>query len=365
MFQPGTEWQYSMGLDVLGRVIEVAAGVPFEDFVQTHVLDPLGMTDTVWHVDADRADRLAALYAPAPGTRKAFRYDQMGSRATTPPVAPIGGGGLCSTAGDYVRFAEMLRGRGELDGVRVLAPSTVAMMASNHLPGGVDLSAIGRPLFAETTFDGVGFGLGVSVTIDPVKAKVPGNVGDHGWGGAASTNYWVDRVDPVDVLAAPPQPRSPTLPGTLALTGSIVTLTPRPNPTPSNVVSANSGRPIAVRSTPPGRWLLAIIATVDGRQDAHAVELAAAAQHLGEAHVVAGRRAQAAAAERGDRRRRRPRAHLVVAERLARARAPARTARRGGRRGRRRRATRCRTCRAGRARGSAGSPRTARRRRPR
>jgi CubicO group peptidase (beta-lactamase class C family) len=200
VFQPGTEWQYSMGLDVLGRVIEVAAGVPFEDFVQAHVLDPLGMTDTVWHVDADRADRLAALYAPAPGTRKAFRYDQMGARATIPPVAPLGGGGLCSTAGDYLRFAEMLRGRGELDGVRVLAPSTVAMMASNHLPGGVDLSAIGRPLFAETTFDGVGFGLGVSVTIDPVKAKVPGNVGDHGWGGAASTNYWVDPIDDLTVV---------------------------------------------------------------------------------------------------------------------------------------------------------------------
>jgi CubicO group peptidase (beta-lactamase class C family) len=180
VFQPGTEWQYSMGLDVLGRVIEVAAGVPFEDFVRAHVLDPLGMTDTVWHVDADRADRLAALYAPAPGTRKAFRYDQMGARATIPPVAPLGGGGLCSTAGDYLRFAEMLRGRGELDGVRVLAPSTA--------------------LFAETTFDGVGFGLGVSVTIDPVKAKVPGNVGDHGWGGAASTNYWVDPIDDLTVV---------------------------------------------------------------------------------------------------------------------------------------------------------------------
>ena len=112
----------------------------------------------------------------------------------------MGGGGLCSTAGDYLRFAEMLRGRGELDGVRILAPSTVAMMASNHLPGGVDLSAIGRPLFAETTFDGVGFGLGVSVTIDPVKAKVPGNVGDYGWGGAASTNYWVDPVDDLTVV---------------------------------------------------------------------------------------------------------------------------------------------------------------------
>ncbi len=200
VFQPGTEWQYSMGLDVLGRVIEVVAGVPFDEFLQTNVLDPLGMTDTVWHVDEGRADRLAALYAPTPGSKQAFRYDVMGSRATTPPVAPLGGGGLCGTAGDYVRFAEMLRGRGELDGVRILAPKTVELMASNHLPGGADLTAVGRPLFAETTFDGVGFGLGVSVTIDPVKARVPGNVGDFGWGGAASTSYWVDPVDDLSVV---------------------------------------------------------------------------------------------------------------------------------------------------------------------
>ena len=200
VFQPGTEWQYSMGLDVLGRVIEVVAGVPFDEFLQTHVLDPLGMTDT----------RLARRRGPRRSPRRAVRPDARqqagvplrrdGARATTPPVAPLGGGGLCGTAGDYVRFAEMLRNRGELDGVRILAPKTVELMASNHLPGGADLTAIGRPLFAETTFDGVGFGLGVSVTIDPVKARVPGNVGDFGWGGAASTSYWVDPVDDLSVV---------------------------------------------------------------------------------------------------------------------------------------------------------------------
>jgi CubicO group peptidase (beta-lactamase class C family) len=89
---------------------------------------------------------------------------------------------------------------GTLDGVRILAPKTVELMASNHLPGNADLSAFGRPLFAETTFDGVGFGLGVSVTIDPVKAKVPGSVGDFGWGGAASTSYWVDPVRDMTVV---------------------------------------------------------------------------------------------------------------------------------------------------------------------
>ena len=112
----------------------------------------------------------------------------------------MGGGGLCGTAGDYVRFAEMLRGRGELDGVRILAPGTVDRMASNHLPGGADLTTFGRPLFSETTFDGVGFGLGVSVTVDPVTAKVPGSVGDFGWGGAASTAFWVDPVQDLTVV---------------------------------------------------------------------------------------------------------------------------------------------------------------------
>ncbi len=205
VFQPGTEWNYGMSTDVLGMVVQSITGEPFADFVQREVLDPLGMADTTWWVDEAHADRLAALYIPNPATqhpakRVALRYDAMGGAALSAPSATMGGGGLCSTAGDYVRFAEMLRGRGVLEGRRVLAPSTVDFMASNHLPGGVDLMQIGRPLFSETTFDGVGFGFGVSVTIDPVKAKVPGSVGDHGWGGAASTTYWVDPVRDLSVV---------------------------------------------------------------------------------------------------------------------------------------------------------------------
>jgi CubicO group peptidase (beta-lactamase class C family) len=100
-----------------------------------------------------------------------------------------------STAGDYHRFTQLLARGGELDGVRLLGPRTLGSMASNHLPGDVDLEAFGRPLFGETTFEGVGFGLGLSVTLDPVKNKVPGSVGDFGWGGAASTYFWIDPVD--------------------------------------------------------------------------------------------------------------------------------------------------------------------------
>ena len=200
VFQPGTEWNYGMSTDVLGRVVEVVSGMPFAEFVQQRLLDPLGMSETLWHVPDELADRLAALYVPTPGTGKAVRFDSMGSAARTAPSATMGGGGLCSTAADYLRFAEMLRRRGELDGVRLLSPRTVAFMASNHLPGNADLTKYGRRLFSETTFDGVGFGLGVSVTIDPVAAKVPGNIGDHGWGGAASTAYWVDPVLDMVVL---------------------------------------------------------------------------------------------------------------------------------------------------------------------
>jgi CubicO group peptidase (beta-lactamase class C family) len=120
------------------------------------------------------------------------RNDAAGAGATKVPTADLGGGGLVSTTADYLKFAEMLRGGGELNGARILSPRTVSFMASNHLPNNADLTAYGRPLFAETTFDGVGFGLGVSVTVDPIKSKVPGSVGDYGWGGAASTNFTVD-----------------------------------------------------------------------------------------------------------------------------------------------------------------------------
>ncbi|MCU0261347.1 MAG: beta-lactamase family protein [Ilumatobacteraceae bacterium] len=200
LFQPGREWNYSMATDVLGRLVEVVAGAPLDQALRDRVLDPLGMSETAFHAGPAQLDRLAALYAPHPETKRIVRFDAMGDAARRPPDAFLGGGGLVSTAGDYLRFAEMLRRGGELDGVRILSPRTVEYLASNHLPGDTDLSTIGRPLFAETTFDGVGFGLGVSVTIDPVAAKVPGSPGDFGWGGAASTWFMVDPVEDLTVM---------------------------------------------------------------------------------------------------------------------------------------------------------------------
>ena len=130
-----------------------------------------------------------------------MRHRRPGRRSRSePPTLLSGGGGLVSTAADYHRFTQMLLGEGELDGVRLLGPRTVRYMTSNHLPGGVDLEAFGRPLFAETTFDGVGFGLGFSVVEDPVPGKVPASRGEFAWGGAASTAFWVDPAEEITVL---------------------------------------------------------------------------------------------------------------------------------------------------------------------
>jgi CubicO group peptidase (beta-lactamase class C family) len=200
LYQPGREWNYSVATDVLGRVVEVASGMSLDRFFAERIFEPLGMRDTGFSVPEDQQHRLAALYIPEPGSRRALRFDTMGNAALTPPAFLSGGGGLVSTIADYHRFTQMLLNLGELDGHRLLGPRTLDLMTRNHLPGDADLTEYGRPLFAETTFDGVGFGLGFSVTLDPVKAKVPGSVGDFAWGGAASTAFWVDPVEDLTVV---------------------------------------------------------------------------------------------------------------------------------------------------------------------
>lgn len=199
VFQPGTEWNYGVSTDVLGRAVEVASGMSLDEFVRTRVLEPLGMHDTMWWVPEDDADRLAALYLPGPD-RKAVSSGPMSAGALREPPFLSGGAGLVSTLADYHRFAQMLLGRGEHERTRLLGSRTVDYMAQNHLPGHVDLEAFGRPLFAETTFDGVGFGLGFSVVDDPAKNKVLSSKGDYGWGGAASTVFWVDPVEEITVV---------------------------------------------------------------------------------------------------------------------------------------------------------------------
>ena len=198
LFQPGAEWNYSVSTDVLGRVVEVASGLSLDRFFEERIFQPLGMTDTAfWARDAER---LPPLYTPDPQTRRAVENEAFSAAATRPPDAWGGGGGLVSTAGDYHRFTRMLLGEGELGGVRLLAPRTVRLMASNHLPGGADLETFGRPLFAETPFTGVGFGLGFSVVLDPVAGRSASSAGEYAWGGAASTAFFVDPAEGVTAL---------------------------------------------------------------------------------------------------------------------------------------------------------------------
>jgi CubicO group peptidase (beta-lactamase class C family) len=198
LFQPGTEWNYSVATDVLGRVIEVASGQRLDEFFADRIFRPLGMTGTAFWADPAAQPRLAALYSPGPDGR-ATRLDALGQWALKEPRMLAGGGGLVSTAADYDRFTQMLLHRpgspaGELEGVRLLSPRTVAYMARNHLPGGVDLEAFGRPLFAEVPFRGVGFGLGFGVLLDPVPGQAVGSAGEISWGGAATTVFWVDQA---------------------------------------------------------------------------------------------------------------------------------------------------------------------------
>jgi CubicO group peptidase (beta-lactamase class C family) len=195
LFEPGTSWNYGVSTDVLGRVCEAVTGTSLDVLFSERVLGPLGMTDTSWWVDDP--SRLAALYVPTPGTGAALRYDVLGSHATRPPSWLGGGGGLLSTAYDYDRFTQMLLNGGELDGARILGSRTLRYMTRNHLPGGALLTSLARGQFAETAYDGVGFGLGFGVLVDPVAYKVPASAGEFTWGGAASTAFWVDPAEQI------------------------------------------------------------------------------------------------------------------------------------------------------------------------
>jgi CubicO group peptidase (beta-lactamase class C family) len=199
LFEPGSEWNYSVASDVLGRVVEVAGGQPLDRYFAERIFGPLGMADTGFWVEEPAHGELAALYAAGPGGR-AVRHDRLGNRAMRRPACLDGGGGLVSTAADYHRFTRALLGGGELDGARILGSRTLAYMARNHLPGGADLETFGRRLFSETTFDGVGYGLGFSVLLDPVANKVLSSAGELAWGGAASTFFWVDPAEQLSAI---------------------------------------------------------------------------------------------------------------------------------------------------------------------
>jgi len=199
-FDPGEKWMYSYATDVCGYLVEAISGMPFDRYLRERIFEPLGMKDTAFFVPPDKAKRLAAGYWRRPGD-KSLRLmdDPETSQYLAEPAFFGGGGGLVGTTADYLRFTEMLRQGGELDGVRILGPRTVEMMRQNHLTGGKELSEVAMGMLSETSYEGIGFGLGFAMTLDPVAAGTMGT-GDYYWGGAASTIFWVDDEEDLCVI---------------------------------------------------------------------------------------------------------------------------------------------------------------------
>ena len=199
-FSPGEAWNYSVSTDVCGYLVQKLSGKPLDQALQERIFDPLKMVDTGFHVRDDQRARFAACYDAAPGGKLKLQDDAQKSPYLAPPKLLSGGGGLVGTAADYLRFANMLVNGGELDGARILAPKTLELMTSNHLPGGADLTAVSRSLFSESTNAGVGFGLGFATVFDPPQTLIPCSFGEFYWGGAASTAFWVDPIEQVTAV---------------------------------------------------------------------------------------------------------------------------------------------------------------------
>jgi len=196
--QPGTEWNYSVSSDVLGHLVAVISGRPFDEFLRERVMRPLEMVDTDFFVPPDKVNRFAANYERGPDGRPRLIEDPEASRFLQPPKAPSGGGGLVGTGRDYMRFCLMLLNRGACGSTRLLGRKTVELMTTNHLNG--DMAAMGQPRFAESNYHGIGFGLGFSVMLDPAKAQIVGSRGEYAWGGMASTAFWVDPQEDMAVV---------------------------------------------------------------------------------------------------------------------------------------------------------------------
>jgi CubicO group peptidase (beta-lactamase class C family) len=196
--QPGDAWNYSIATDVLGHLVAVISGQEFGAFLHERVIAPLGMIDTAFHVAPEKQARFAANYGRGADGALSLIDDPATSRYLKPRKISSGGGGLVGTAADYMRFCQMMLNKGELDGVRLLGRKTVELMMSNHLRG--DMAAMGQARFSESSYEGVGFGLGFSVMLDPAKAQIVGTPGECAWGGAASTAFWIDPAEDLAVV---------------------------------------------------------------------------------------------------------------------------------------------------------------------
>jgi CubicO group peptidase (beta-lactamase class C family) len=201
-FSPGTAWNYSVSIDVLGYLIEKLSGRSFGEFLRTRLFEPLGMNDTAFYAPPDKIDRFTCCYQPeAPGRGLKLQDDAHESTYARPPKLESGGGGLVSTAHDYLRFCRMMLNGGTLDGVQILSPKTVALFSLNFLPDGKEIADMALPgMFSESSYAGVGFSLGCGVNVNVAKTRLPGTLGEYFWGGAAATAFWIDPKEELTVV---------------------------------------------------------------------------------------------------------------------------------------------------------------------
>ena len=200
-FSPGTAWNYSVSIDVMGYLVQKLSGLTFGEFLQSRLFGPLGMTDTAFHCPPEKLGRFTTCYQPREGGGLKLQDDAQKSTYAQPPALEAGGGGLVSTAHDYMRFCRMMLHGGTLDGVQILSPKTVALFSLNHLEGGRELEEMAPPgLFSEAGYAGIGFSLGCGVNIDVARTRLPGTLGEYFWGGAASTAFWIDPKEELAVV---------------------------------------------------------------------------------------------------------------------------------------------------------------------
>ncbi len=201
LYSPGTRWEYSVATDVLGRLVEIISGKTLDRFFAERIFAPLGMVDTGFVLSSEQAPRMVAGYYGVQG-KALLEIDPAGAGSSynVPTSFFSGGGGLYSTVSDYYRFTQMLMGRGELDGDRILGRKTVDYMTENHLPTGGDLASMGKGRWDGVSYEGLGWGLGFCVVTDPVRTQSVRSKGEYFWGGMASTLFWNDPVEEITTM---------------------------------------------------------------------------------------------------------------------------------------------------------------------
>ncbi len=200
-FSPGTAWNYSVSIDVMGYLVQKLSGLSFGEFLRTRLFEPLGMRDTAFWCPEEKVGRFASCYLPKAGGGLQVQDDAGASTYAKPPNLESGGGGLVSTAHDYLRFCRMMLNGGSLDGVQILSPKTVALFSLNHLPNNGEVATMATPgAFSETSYAGVGFSIGCGVNVNVAKTRLPGTLGEFFWGGAAATAFWIDPKEDLTVV---------------------------------------------------------------------------------------------------------------------------------------------------------------------